>query len=58
MIVWWCNMNQSIIEACNTLRLPSISQNYQAIADRCSRDNVSHTEFLNKLFECELQHRD
>jgi DNA replication protein DnaC len=58
MIVWWCNMNQSIIEACNTLRLPSISQNYQLIADQCAKNNVSHTEFLNKLFECELQHRD
>jgi DNA replication protein DnaC len=51
-------MNQSIIEACSTLRLPSISQNYQVIADQCAKSNVSHTEFLNKLFECELQHRD
>lgn len=47
-----------INDACNTLRLPGIAQNYQAIADLCAKENLSHTEYLTKLLDHELKSRD
>lgn len=63
MIHWWYNMNtnqiiHTINEACNALRLPGIAKSYQAIADECAKEELSHTEFLAKLFEHELKGRE
>lgn len=61
MIDWWCNMSltltHSIIDGCTTLKLSGISTAYQSIADSCAKDNLSYSEFLNKLLTYELECR-
>lgn len=52
------NYIATINEACNVLRLNGILQSYQAIADKCAKDNLSHTEYLARLLTNELKGRE
>lgn len=52
-------MNMNVLnEACSILRLHGIASNYQAIADYCAKEDLSHTEYLTKLLEYELKTRE
>ena len=52
------NFTNTIIDACNFLRLPGIVESYQALADHCAKEGLSHTEYLTKLLDHELKNRE
>lgn len=46
-------MNTNIMEYCTELKLSAISSIYQEYADKCAKESISHTEYLQQLLECE-----
>lgn len=51
------DITTNIVEACTTLKLPAISRGFQAIADRCAKESLSHSEYLQQLLNYELEYR-
>lgn len=51
-------IHESIKEYCGKFKLAGIFQNYQALSDMASQNNLSYTEYLLKLFEYENSARD
>lgn len=47
-----------VSHACEALKLSGVLQSYQSIADNCAKDELSHTEYLAKVLEYELQIRE
>jgi DNA replication protein DnaC len=46
-----------ISSMCTSLKLSGILQGYQAIADKCAKDQSSYTEYLASIMEYELECR-
>lgn len=60
MTDWWCNMSllaNNMTEMCTTLKLSGILRSYQSIADECAKQEVSYTDYLQKLLAYELECR-
>jgi DNA replication protein DnaC len=50
-------LHESIESYCKEFKLPSIVASYQAIADQASKESLSYSNFLLKLFEEESKQR-
>lgn len=51
------DITTNIVEACTTLKLPAISRGFQVIADKCAKESLSHSEYLQQLLNYELEYR-
>jgi len=51
-------LHESINEYCSKFKLPGVLEHYQYLADTASKENLSYSEYLNKLLEFEDQGRE
>ncbi len=49
---------QSIRQHCKTLRMPSVSTQFEKIAEQAQRDNHSYVRYLDVLLSAEVEERE
>jgi DNA replication protein DnaC len=62
MAYWGTTMVEQLLNkvsnACEILKLHGVLQSYQSLAESCAKDELSHTEYLAKVLESELNMRE